>query len=382
MNAIESTVVMDFSRYIRKDFSLFLSVLYDAGYLVSGVSGVKIVEALRASALLSEDDVKRMTLFRVRKFPSLVMAGGETTAVDKAPPVFTKKARVAFESSAKPKRPLNGFMKYLNAQRSHLRDEILETDSDLSGRSLMTAVSKLASERWSAMSAEQKLQYAPSTIPSEPEMTITDVGVDGMEETDKEEEVEVQAPVQEKPVEKVQEKVQEKEEVVEKTTKKTTKKAGKKEKPVEKAEEKPEEKAEEKLETTAPPKPPRVLTPLRLDALDVDSSVKKGGKAKKLVDENVEEKVDVKKPSKKAGKKDFSKKSKKDDLDGGDVGVLIAEEVSLDDLDTLSYNATLNVWVHSESSYCYGMNDIDSDPIGILQGGKLVGFGVKSSKSK
>ena len=378
MNAIESTV-MDFSRYIRKDFSLFLSVLYDAGYLVSGVSGVKIVEALRASALLSEDDVKRMTLFRVRKFPSLVMAGGETAGVEKTAPVFTKKPRVAFESTAKPKRPLNGFMKYLNAERSHLRDEILETDSDLSGRLLMTAVSKLASERWSAMSAEQKLQYAPSTIPSEPEMTVSDVGVDGMEETDKEDEVEVQVPVPAP----VQEKVQQNEEVVEKTTKKTTKKAGKKEKLVEKPEEKPVEKPvekpEEKLETTAPPKPPRVLTPLRLDALDVDSSVKKGGKSKKLVDENVEEKVDVKMPSRKVGKKGFPKKSKKDD---GDVGVLIAEEVSLDDVDTLCYNATLNVWVHSESSYCYGMNDIDSDPIGILQGGKMVGFGVKSSKGK
>ena len=44
------------------------------------------------------------------------------------------------------------------------------------------------------------------------------------------------------------------------------------------------------------------------------------------------------------------------------------------DEDVLTYNASFNVWVHEVSGMYYGLNDIESEPLGQLKSGKLVPF--------
>ena len=44
------------------------------------------------------------------------------------------------------------------------------------------------------------------------------------------------------------------------------------------------------------------------------------------------------------------------------------------DEEALTYNETFNVWVHEVSGMYYGVNDIESVPLGQLKSGKLVPF--------
>ena len=58
------------------------------------------------------------------------------------------------------------------------------------------------------------------------------------------------------------------------------------------------------------------------------------------------------------------------------------EEVEEEETDeeALTYNETFNVWVHEVSGMYYGVNDIESVPLGQLKSGKLVPFKKPSCK--